>query len=138
MNLQRLPVSLISFKSSEIIKDLSKYYADFTLIETSFSSILRLIENQFEPMMYELPESYMNKNTGNLVINENSVHEFYDKIASIKDYRNISVDYELILRNPKMENYIIGDMGRTFNALGNITVRKQLLTELKGRIQGND
>lgn len=127
-----------NFKSNEILKDLSKYYAEFTLIETAFSSILRFIENQFEPLMYSLPEGYMNANTGILVINEENVQEFYKKVASIKDYRNIQVDYESVLRNPKMENYIIGDMGRTYNALGKITSRKSFLLKLKERIENLD
>ncbi|WP_411767922.1 DUF6090 family protein [Winogradskyella sp. A3E31] len=126
------------FKNQAIIKDISKYYADFTLMETAFSSILRFIENQFEPMMYTLPESYMNEHTGDLVINEGDVQEFYDKVASIKDYRNITVDYQSLLKKPLMENYIIGDMGRTFNALSKVKARQELLLKLKERISRYD
>lgn len=118
------------FKEKELLKELSQYYADFVFIELSFSSILRFVENQFEPLMYILPESYMTAETGNLVINEEDVREFYDKVASIRDYRNINVDYEVILRTPSMENYLIGDMGRTFNALGKIKSRQAMLRQL--------
>ncbi len=127
-----------NFKSKTLLKDLSQYYDDFTLIENSFSSILRFVENQFEPLMYTLPESYMTETTGSLVINEEDVQEFYNKIASIKDYRNITADYERILRTPSMENYLIGDMGRTFNAIGKITARQEMLLKLKSRIEAHD
>jgi len=125
----------INFREKEIIKDLSQYYADFTLIEAAFSSIMRFIETNFEPLMYSLPESYMTQSTGDLVINEGSVQEFYDKVASVKDYRNETVDYERILRTPLMENYLIGDMGRTFNALSKIKKRKENLTFIKHKIR---
>ncbi|WP_051155395.1 DUF6090 family protein [Winogradskyella psychrotolerans] len=119
-----------NFKEKELLKDLSQYYTDFTLIEKSFSSISRFIENQFEPIMYTLPENYINKNTGNLVINEGSVQEFYNKVASIKDYRGITADYEKILKTPKLENYLIGDMGRTFGAISIISTRQHMLNQL--------
>ncbi|GAA4324700.1 hypothetical protein GCM10023115_41620 [Pontixanthobacter gangjinensis] len=124
-----------NFKGKELLKDLSQYYADFVLIENSFSSITRFVESQFEPLMNTLPEGYMTENTGDLVINEENVQEFYDKVASIKDNRAINYDYERILRTPSFENYIIGDMGRTYNALGKIKVRQELLNRLKNRIE---
>ena len=124
-----------NFREKELLKDLSEYYADFTLIEKSFSSILRFIENQFEPIMYTLPENYMNEDTGNLVINEGSVQEFYKKVASIKDYRGITADYEKILKTPKMENYLIGDMGRTFGAINIISARQKMLNQLLAKIK---
>ncbi len=127
-----------TFKEKKLIKDLSQYYADFILIENSLSSITRFVENQFEPLMYTLPEGYMTTETGNLVINEENVQEFYNKVASIKDYRNLSEDYERILRTPSMENYLIGDMGRTFNAIGNIESRIKALNQIRQKIKGND
>ncbi len=127
-----------NLREKEIIKDLSQYYADFTLIDKSFSSISRLIETQFEPLMYTLPEGYMTKETGKLVISEGSVQEFYKKVASIKDYRNETADYEKILRTPSMENYLIGDLGRSYGALGNISARKAMLKNLKKRIELHD
>ena len=126
------------FKEKEFIKDLSQYYGDFVLIENSFSSILRFVENQFEPLMNALPYGQMTEETGNLVINEGDVQEFYDKVASIKDHRDITADYEKILRTPIMENYLIGDMGRTFNAIGKITARQAMLKRLKEKIKQYD
>ncbi|MFC4720857.1 DUF6090 family protein [Geojedonia litorea] len=124
-----------NFKEKERLKALSQYYSDFVLIEQAFSSILRFVETQFEPLMYTLPEGYMTEATGNLVINEEDVKDFYIKIASIKDYRNLSIDYEKILRTPIMENYLIGDMGRTYNALGKITARQAMVKSLKEKIK---
>jgi hypothetical protein len=123
-----------TFTQKEILKDLSQYYADFMVLEYAFSSILRFVENHFEPLMYSLPENYMTEDTGNLVINEVDVTDFYRKVASIKDYRNIKADHETILRKPIMENYLIGDMGRSYNALGKIASRKQHLKSLREKI----
>ena len=124
-----------NFKEKELLKNLSQYYADFVLIENSFSSITRFVENQFEPLMYTLPEGYMTENTGDLVINEENVQEFYDKVASIEDNREIDYDYERILSTPILENYIIGDMGRTYNAIGKIKSRQEMLKRLKNNIK---
>jgi hypothetical protein len=84
--------------------------------------------------MYTLPEGYMTEATGDLVIHEEDLQAFYNKVASIKDHRNITADYERILRTPVMENYLIGDMGRTYNAIGKIESRQTILQRLKERI----
>ncbi|TDQ32193.1 DUF6090 family protein [Zeaxanthinibacter enoshimensis] len=124
-----------NFKEMELLKGLSRYYADFILLENLFSSITRFVENQFEPLMYSLPEGYMTASTGDLVINEEDTQEFYDKIASIKDNREIEYDYERILRTPLLENYIIGDLGRTYNSIGKIKSRQEMLRLLKRNIE---
>ncbi|MCW9037723.1 MAG: DUF6090 family protein [Altibacter sp.] len=124
-----------NFKRKELLKNLSQYYADFVLIENSFSSITRFVENQFEPLMYTLPEGYMTENTGDLVINEEDIRAFYKKVASIKDNREIDYDYDRILKTPLLENYIIGDMGRTYNAIGKIKARQERLHSLKNSIE---
>ncbi|MAP55212.1 DUF6090 family protein [Altibacter sp.] len=121
-----------------LLKNLAEYYSDFMQVRNNFSSLERFIENQFEPMMYSLPEGYMNENTGDLVINQSDVTGFYKKIASIKDNRNIDYDYKDILNYPRMENYIIGDLGRTFNVLGKIEIRQQKLKQLKQNIKDRD
>ncbi|MDO1501256.1 DUF6090 family protein [Winogradskyella maritima] len=128
--------SVISDKT--LLKNLSEYYADFMLVKNNFSSLERFIENQFEPMMYSLPEGYMNENTGELVINQSDVTGFYKKIASIPDKRNIDYNYQDLLNYPRMENYIIGDMGRTYNALGKIEIRQKKLKQLKQDIKNRD
>ncbi len=124
-----------NFHEKDIIKDLSQYYADFVLIENSFNSITRIVENQFEPLMYTLPEGYITETTGALVINEEDVQKFYNKVSSIKDNRNINYDYERILKTSSFENYLIGDMGRSFGAIGIIESRKAILNGLLGRIK---
>jgi hypothetical protein len=124
-----------NFREKDIVKNLSQYYADFVLIENSFSSITRLIENQFEPLMYTLPEGYMTETTGNLVINEEDVQIFYNKVSSIKDNRNIIYDYDRILKTPSFENYLIGDMGRSYGAIGIIESRKAILNRLLEHIK---
>jgi hypothetical protein len=119
-----------NFREKDIVKNLSQYYADFVLLENSFSTITRLVENQFEPLMYTLPEGYMTETTGNLVINEEDVQIFYNKVSSIKDNRNILYDYDRILKTSSFENYLIGDMGRTYGAISKIESRKAILNRL--------
>ncbi len=126
---------LNNFEDKELLKDLSQYYADFVIIENVFSSITRFVESQFEPLMYTLPEGYMTASTGSLVINEEDVQAFYEKVASIQDNRTIAYDYERILRTPMLENYIIGDMGRTYNAIGKIVSRQAMLKRVRGKIE---
>ena len=106
-----------------------------TTFENSFSSITRLVENQFEPLMYTLPEGYMTETTGNLVINEEDVQIFYNKVSSIKDNRNIIYDYDRILKTSSFENYLIGDMGRSYGAIAKIESRKAILNRLLERIR---
>lgn len=125
-------------KAKDLIKELSQYYSDFAQIQNNFTSITRYVEDKFEPIMYSFPEGKINKETGNLVINEENAQAFYDKIASIKDNRNITIDYEIILRTPRMENYLIGDMGRTFNAIGKIKSRQEKLKALIQKIKQRD
>ncbi|GLU45472.1 DUF6090 family protein [Allomuricauda sp. NBRC 101325] len=125
-------------KAKDLLKELSQYYSDFALMANNFASITRYVENKFEPIMYNFPEGNMNQNTGNLVINEENTLAFYNKLASIKDNRNIPIDYEIILRTPRMENYIIGDMGRTSNAIGKIKARQEKLQVLTRKIEERD
>ena len=125
-------------KAKDLIKELSQYYSDFVQIENTFASISRIVEHQFEPLMYTIPSGYTNKETGILVINEENVQAFYDKVASVIDNRNITIDYQQILDNPKMESYLIGDMGRTFSAIGKIKSRQEKLKELMQKIMLHD
>lgn len=128
--------NIISDKT--LLKNIAEYYSDFNMVRNNFNSIERFIENQFEPMMYTLSEGYMNENTGDLVINQSDVSGFYKKIASIKDNRTIDYNYEALLNYPRMENYIIGDMGRTYNALGKIEIRREKLKQLLQSIRNRD
>ncbi|MFC0603625.1 DUF6090 family protein [Winogradskyella pulchriflava] len=127
-----------NIKAKDLMKQLSQYYADFTQIENTFNSITRFVENQLEPLLYNFPEDYMTSETGRLVINEEDVNFFYKKIASIEDQRNLNTDYNAILRTPKLENIIIGDMGRTFNIIGKIETRIVDLRQLRTKIINRD
>ena len=127
-----------NFREKDIVKELSQYYADFVLVENSFSAITRIVENQFEPLMYTLPEGYITETTGTLVISEEDVQEFYQKVSSIKDNRDITFDYDRILKTSSFENYLIGDMGRSYGAIGIIESRKSILNRLLERIKEHD
>jgi len=124
-----------NFKEKELLKDLTQYYADFIRIETNIIAIRTIIENQLEPLMATIPESYLNERLGSLVITEDGVKDFYIKIGSIKDNRNLKINYQKILQDPRFESYLIGDMGRAYNALGKIKTRKQNLLQIKNKIK---
>ena len=123
-----------NFSNQHILKELTQYYEDYAPLEKTFSSITRFVENHFEPIMYTVPESYMTKETGELVIHEQSVQSFYYKIAAIPDNRMIEYDYKMILTNQKLGNYIIGDLGRSYNALGKLVSQQSELERLKSTI----
>jgi Family of unknown function (DUF6090) len=123
-----------NFKEKDIMKDLTQYYADFIRMETNIIAIKSIIENHLERLMYTLPESYLNENSMALVISEDGIKDFYKKIGSIEDHRNLKIDYEKILQDPRFESYLIGDMERSYNALGKIKTRKQKLLEIKNKI----
>ncbi|MEM5564047.1 DUF6090 family protein [Psychroserpens sp. AS72] len=127
-----------SFNKKELLKSLAQYYADFILIKAQFDSSRRFVESQLEPFMATIPESYITTNTGNLVIQEEDVQGFYDKIAAIKDTRNLTIDYESLMQDPRFENYLIGDMGRTSNTLGKIGQRLTALKQIKKQLTDND
>ena len=123
-----------NFKKKELIRDLTQYYSDFSNLESVIASVRTLVENQFEPLLYTLPGSYMNEHTGALVISEGNAANFFLKLGAIQDYRNLIIDYEKVLQDPRFESYLIGDMGRTFDVLDKIKTRKQQLLKIKERI----
>ncbi|MGB4960990.1 MAG: DUF6090 family protein, partial [Saprospiraceae bacterium] len=123
-----------NFKNKALLKDLTEYYTNFILIESNINSITQVITNQFEPLMSSLSLGYLNPKTGSKVIAENSNKMFYEKIASIKDNRNIDIEYNGLLQDPRFESYVVGDMGRTFNLIAKITSRQKNLTYIKNKI----
>lgn len=127
-----------NFRKKDFLKDLTQYYADFTNLESNIASIRTLIENQLEPVMSTIPISYINVKTGSLVIQEQDTKAFYQKVGSIKDKRNLIIPYESILQDPGFESYLVGDLGRTFNALAKIKIRKEKLINIKNKIEGQD
>ena len=112
------------FQQKELLKVLTQYYADFERLETNITAIRTLIENNFEPLMATISIGYLNESTGTLVVTEESVMNFYHNVAGIKDNRKTLADYESILKNPGFESYLVGDLGRDFNAMGKIDARQ--------------
>jgi hypothetical protein len=120
------------------MKDLTQYYADFLNMEAIIVSIRSNVENKFEPLMYTIPESYMNAKTGALVISLDNDNTFFSKIGAITDHRNLIIDYDKILQDPRFESFPIGDMGRTFSLMDQIETRKQNILHIKENILSND
>ena len=127
-----------TFSKKDLLKSLAQYYADFILVKAQFDSSRLFTESQLEPLMATIPESYNTSKTGSLVIQEEDVQGFYDKIAAIKDTRNLTIAYESLMQDPKFENYLIGDMGRTSNAIGKINQRIHNLKLIKKQLTNHD
>lgn len=127
-----------NFKNKELMKDLIQYYSDFGRLESNIFSIRAIIENQLEPVLSALPESYIGTQTGSLVVTEDDVQDFYKNVESIPDNRNIAIEYQNVLQDPRFESYIIGDLGRTYNVLGKLKTRKMGLEAIKTKIKSLD
>jgi hypothetical protein len=107
-------------------------------MEAIIVSIRSNVENKFEPLMYTIPESYMNAKTGALVISKDNDNTFFNKIGAITDHRNLIIDYDKILQNLRFESYLIGDMGRTFSLRGQIETRRENILRIKKQISYAD
>ncbi len=126
-----------TFSKKDLLKHLAQYYADFIIVKAQFDSSRLFTESQLEPIMATIPESYITLKTGSLVVQEEDVQDFYEKIAAIKDTRNLTIAYESLMQNPNFENYLIGDMGRTSNTIGKIDQRIFALKQIKKQLTGN-
>ena len=126
-----------NFKNKEILKDLNQFYADFEELKGIMEATLRWLESSLEPQMSTIPENYITLESGayNLTSELNDISGFYEFMAEIKDTREITVDIKTFIQNPQFENYLTGDLGRSFNALGTIKRREKNLTELKNKIK---
>lgn len=122
------------FRQKALIKELTEYYADFIRLQSTIESIRTIIERQMEPVLSSLTKGYINSHTGKLVISEDHTGDFYNNVGSIKDNRNDKADYESVLENPQFESYLIGDLGRTFGALGIIEARQHRIKTIEKKI----
>jgi hypothetical protein len=130
--------SFSNFHNKDLMKDLTQYYADFKRLESNIISIRAIIENQLEPVVSILPESYISAKTGSLVVTEDDVQDFYKNVESIPDNRNLEIDYESVMQDHRFESYIIGDLARTFNVIGKLNTRKASLKAIKMKIKTHD
>jgi len=126
-----------NFNNKEIIKTLSQFYADIEELKGILQATLRWLETGLEPLMSTIPGNYTNANTGVYVLTSEllNINEFYDFSAKIEDKRDLPIKINTILKKPQFEYYLTGDLGRSFNALGSLKVRKQKLSKLKNDIK---
>jgi hypothetical protein len=125
-----------NFKNKKILKKITQYYSDFEEVNETTNSTSQYIREQFEPIMSSIPLNYMSSESNNLVISSESGDnsDFYTFIDSIEDKRNLTVDFKGFMEKPEFENYIIGDLGRSFNALSTIKKRKIRITEISKEV----
>jgi len=125
------------FENKEILKQLNQYYTNFEELKGIMAATMRLLESSLEPIMATVPMNYIKKETGIYVITseEHENKDLYEYVYGIKDERSITVDLNIILKNPSFEAYLLGDLGRSFNALTSIKIRKTQLSKIKSEIE---
>ena len=126
-----------NFKNEEILKNLNQFYADFEELNGIMDATLHSLESNLEPLMSTIPENFITLETGAYVImsewhGNSGLYEFID---GIKDKRNLTVDIKTFIQKPQFEYYLIGDLGRSFNALASLEIRTKKLTKIKNEIE---
>lgn len=126
-----------NFKNKKLLKKITQYYSNFHLISEVTSSTSEIIVDQFEPLMSTIPENYINYESSSYVQTQsnNTNAKFYKFLDSIEDKRIMNIDFRAFLDRPEIENYVIGDLGRSFNSLSIIDQRKSDLKQLVQDIQ---
>jgi hypothetical protein len=124
-------------KNKDILKALTQYYTEYSEIDAVLSTTLRIIEYQLEPLMATIPENYIHKSSSSNVIsiNQNDNNLFYQNLSNIGDERDITIDLKSFLQKPEFENYLIGDMGRSFNCKATINSRLKFLASIENTIK---
>ena len=126
-----------NFKNEEILKNLNQFYADFEELNDIAESTLNSLESNLEPLMSSITENYITLESGAYVIMSewHGKSGFYEFINDIKDSRNLTVDIKTFIQKPQFEYYLIGDIGRSFNALASLKLREERLTKTKNEIK---
>lgn len=125
-----------NFKNKAILKNLNQFYADFEEPKGIMEATLHSLESNLEPLMSTIPENFITWETGAYVImskwhGNSGLYQFID---DIKDKRNLTVDIKTFIQKPQFEYYLIGDLGRSFNALASLKLREEGLTKIKDEI----
>ncbi|WP_075352516.1 DUF6090 family protein [Algoriphagus marinus] len=125
-----------NFSNKLLLKKLVEYYSNFKEFEGVITSILRTIETNFEPLMAGVPNNFLEKESAEQVLISEGNSDFYSLLESIQDQRGIDPEKEInaFLQNTKFESYVIGDLGRTFNIMGQLEARTLQLKSLKEEI----
>jgi len=126
-----------NFQNKEILKNLNQFYADFDELNDIAESTLNSLESNLEPLMASITENYITLESGAYVIMSDwhGRSGFYEFIDDIKDERNLTVDIKAFIQKPQFEHYLIGDLGRSFNALASIKLREERLAKIKNEIK---
>ena len=59
---------------------------------------------------------------------------FYEFLDKVGDSRTIKVDLNKFLQKPEFENYIVGDLGRSFNGMKIMATRIDRIKNIKSKI----
>ncbi|MDF2156746.1 DUF6090 family protein [Algoriphagus sp. CAU 1675] len=125
-----------NFSNKPLLKQLVEYYTNFKQFEDVLTSILRIIENSFEPLMAGVPNSFLAMESAEQILINEGNKGFYSLLESIKDERGVDPQKEInsFLQKTEFESYVIGDLGRTFNMIEQLEVRTMQLKALKEEI----
>lgn len=126
-----------NFKNEKILKNINQFYADFEELNAIMKATLNSLESNLEPLMATIPENFITLESGAYVVmsqwhGNSGLYEFID---DIKDNRNLTVDIKTFIQKPPFEHYLIGDLGRSFNALTSLKLREERLSKIKSEIK---
>ncbi|MDM9632668.1 DUF6090 family protein [Robiginitalea aurantiaca] len=124
------------FRNKDILKNINQYYADFGELSGILTATTRWLETSLEPILSTYPENYITAESGSYVLTSelDDLSELFEFITAIEDTRDLPLEIENILKRPEFENYLTGDLGRSFNALASIERRMQRMEMLKMEI----
>lgn len=126
-----------NFKNKTLLKNITQYYSNFQTIQQVSASTSQIVIDQFEPIMATIPENFIGIESNDFVITSEKYNnnEYYEFLSSIEDTRNLTIDFKSFFKAPVFENYIIGDLGRSFNALSVIAQRKTRTSQIAKEIK---
>jgi hypothetical protein len=124
------------FTNKELLKQMIQYYSEFRLIEDIMTSILRLIENDFEPLMNPLPKNFLSGKSSDLVMAVGGNKLYYEHLGKVKDERNLDPNPVIrdFMQKPEFESYLVGDLGRAFHSIGLLENRLHQIDDLQSKI----
>jgi len=106
------------FTQKDLLQSLIQYYADYEELRRIYQAQDQLIEEVFEPLMAPVTNSYFGQDikTEVLTWGEDQNAGFYELLKTLKDTREIAENFRELMEDNPYESYLIGDLGRAFNA----------------------
>ncbi len=125
------------FTHKELLHSLTQYYADYDELRLIYEAQVQLIQDVFEPLMAPISNSYFEQDVQSVVFTWGGDQNagFYELLKSLEDTRSGFENFQTLMQDLRYESYLIGDLGRAFNARQAVERRLELILELKEQIR---